>query len=272
MTATFPVLLLLMSGRGVTVQMVFRNFPRSSFFISTVLSAEKRDRKGTPKNLRDKDFGELSGELSGAICLKTLVFIGQSPRTVQKILWCCSCDSLALGCFSLWVDKRVVFHKGGFGGCSPRNENRNEGIFGCSPGTKTGTRARSHVSPERKPERGHVRQNHPFTKPPFCLPVIFLALEEKPKGLLMMVSKRWFEFGLDIEFRYPLLTSIEPQFNLLFTSILPLFTSFLPQFNLCFVGNLQPRFGNHGLHTLGKRCKLQETAANDTYRQAPTVC
>ena len=37
------------------------------------------------------------------------------------------------------VDKRAVFQKGGFGG--------------CSPGTKTGTRIRSHVPPERKPER-----------------------------------------------------------------------------------------------------------------------
>ena len=30
-------------------------------------------------------------------------------------------------------------------------------------------------SPERKPERGHIRQNHPFTKPPFYLPVNFQA-------------------------------------------------------------------------------------------------
>ena len=28
------------------------------------------------------------------------------------------------------------------------------------------------VPPERKPERGYVRQNHPFRKPPFYLPVI----------------------------------------------------------------------------------------------------
>ena len=37
----------------------------------------------------------------------------------------------------------------------PWNEDRNEGMFACSP--------------ELKPERGHVRQNHPFTKPPFYL-------------------------------------------------------------------------------------------------------
>ena len=28
------------------------------------------------------------------------------------------------------------------------------------------------VPPERKPERGYIRQNHPFTKPPFYLPVM----------------------------------------------------------------------------------------------------
>ena len=57
------------------------------------------------------------------------------------------------------VAKTVVFEKGGSGR--------------CSPGTKTGMRVHSHVPLERKPERGYVRQNHPFTKPPFCLPVIF---------------------------------------------------------------------------------------------------
>ena len=45
------------------------------------------------------------------------------------------------------VDKRVVFQKGGFGTCSPRKENWNEGTFGCSP--------------ERKPERGYVRMFPP---------------------------------------------------------------------------------------------------------------
>ena len=41
------------------------------------------------------------------------------------------------------VDKRVVFQKSGFGG--------------CSPGTKTGTRVHSDVAPERKPEQRFVR-------------------------------------------------------------------------------------------------------------------
>ena len=51
--------------------------------------------KGTTKKLCDKDFAEHSGELSGAICLKTLVLLGNdpvAPRIVQKILWCCLCD------------------------------------------------------------------------------------------------------------------------------------------------------------------------------------
>ena len=34
------------------------------------------------------------------------------------------------------------------------------------------------VPPERKPERGYLRQNHPFTKPPFYLPVIMVALQD----------------------------------------------------------------------------------------------
>ena len=64
-----------------------------------------KDGKGTPKNFCDKDIAELSGELSGGICLTTLnlpqnpCFIGWCPRIVQKILWCSSCDFLALGFF-----------------------------------------------------------------------------------------------------------------------------------------------------------------------------
>ena len=37
-----------------------------------------RDRKGTPKNFCDKDFAELSSELSSAICLKSLVLLGSA--------------------------------------------------------------------------------------------------------------------------------------------------------------------------------------------------
>ena len=53
------------------------------------------------------------------------------------------CDSQEYGSCYSGVDKRVVFQKGGFGG--------------CSPGTKTGTRVYSDVLPERKPQRGYDR-------------------------------------------------------------------------------------------------------------------
>ena len=57
------------------------------------------DGHGTTKKLRDKDLSERSGELSGAICLKPLLYwvmTQQLPRFVQKILWCCLCEFLAL--------------------------------------------------------------------------------------------------------------------------------------------------------------------------------
>ena len=43
-----------------------------------------RDRKGTPKNLCDKDCAELSGELSGAIGLETLVLLGYALEFFKK--------------------------------------------------------------------------------------------------------------------------------------------------------------------------------------------
>ena len=43
-----------------------------------------RDRKSTPKNFCDKDFAELSGELSGVICLKALVLLGSALESFRK--------------------------------------------------------------------------------------------------------------------------------------------------------------------------------------------
>ena len=43
-----------------------------------------RTRKGTPKNFCDKDLIELSGELSGAICLKTLLLLGSALELFRK--------------------------------------------------------------------------------------------------------------------------------------------------------------------------------------------
>ena len=41
-------------------------------------------QKRTPKNICNKDFAKLSGELSGAICLRTLVLLGSALLSVQK--------------------------------------------------------------------------------------------------------------------------------------------------------------------------------------------
>ena len=60
------------------------------------------DRKGTTKKLCDKDFAECSGELSGVICLKTLVLLGNDPITPSN----CSENSLVLFMrlfLALWV-------------------------------------------------------------------------------------------------------------------------------------------------------------------------
>ena len=56
-----------------------------------------------------------------------------------------------------------------------------------------------------------------------------------------------------------------PQFCLILSSFLPLLK---PQFNLCFVGNLEPRFGNHGLQTLGNSNILFEFLDRKGSREA----
>ena len=68
----------------------------------------------------------------------------------------------------------------------PRNENRNESIFGCPPRTKTRTRVHLRVPPEPKPERGHIRQNHPFTKPPFSLPVKVIVTDSSSACIVQL--------------------------------------------------------------------------------------
>ena len=50
------------------------------------------NRKGTTKKLSDKDFAERSGELSGAICPKTLVLLGIMSSNPSD----CSENSLVL--------------------------------------------------------------------------------------------------------------------------------------------------------------------------------
>ena len=56
------------------------------------LQCQFGDRKGTTKKLCDKDFAERSDELSGAICLKTIVLLGNDPVIPSN----CSDNSLVL--------------------------------------------------------------------------------------------------------------------------------------------------------------------------------
>ena len=46
-----------------------------------------RDSERTPKHFCDNDFAELSGELSGAICLKTLVSLGSALELFRKLFF-----------------------------------------------------------------------------------------------------------------------------------------------------------------------------------------
>ena len=65
--------------------------------------------KAPQKKLCDEDFAERSGELSGAICLKTPVLLDndrQPPRIVKNILLCCSHECLVL--LLLAPDKNYV--------------------------------------------------------------------------------------------------------------------------------------------------------------------
>ena len=70
------------------------------------------------------------------------------------------CDTRKMGCdrdsdtLKFGGSQKGGFQKGGFGGYSPV--------------PKPGTRVQSDVPRYQKPERGHIRQNRPFTKPPFC--------------------------------------------------------------------------------------------------------
>ena len=76
------------------------SLPPVAFLVSTCNPRERKfvgKRKGTPKNLCGKDFAELSGELSGAICLKTLVLLGSALELFRKFF------GAVRAIFWLWV-------------------------------------------------------------------------------------------------------------------------------------------------------------------------
>ena len=81
-----------------------------------------------------------------------------------------------------------------------------------------------------------------------------------------MFSKRWFENCGGTNFQYPHFTSslsLLPQFYLFFTFLA---SSILPLFNLCLIGHFEPRFGNHGVQTLGAYCVPFSTLCLDNFR------
>ena len=74
-----------------------RSIPQKNVFFSkresiranrpTNFSTERtsnQGQKGTPQNFCDKDVAELSGELSGAICLRILVLVGSALELFRK--------------------------------------------------------------------------------------------------------------------------------------------------------------------------------------------
>ena len=75
-------------GLGRKLPLTLSGDPRSAperQTVGAVTASQKiRDRKGTPKNFCDKDFDELPGEFSGAICLKTLVLLGSALELFRK--------------------------------------------------------------------------------------------------------------------------------------------------------------------------------------------
>ena len=93
------------------------------------------------------------------------------------------------------------FQKGGFGGCSPGTKTGTRVRSDVPPERKTGTRVRSHVPPERRPEQGHIRQNHPFTKPPFYLPVIIGGCKDHRRFHFDLMSSA--EFGTPKKIIFP---------------------------------------------------------------------
>ena len=123
---------------------------------------ERKKRKSSEGNSdsihpggRDGNDGKTSKTMSTIAILWPIKAIFEKRATTVEV------DAL--------ISPEGGFSKGWFWRMFTRNENRNEGTFRCATGTRTGTRVRSHVPPKREPEPGYVRQNHHFTKLPFCL-------------------------------------------------------------------------------------------------------
>ena len=128
-----------------------------SIFRTEEIAGRPRNRTGTKKwNHRSCFSGTATGSrpFCGNCKVNGTYFTGQ-PRS-----------RMILGSTKGWFPKGWFWRM-----CSPGTKTGTRAHSDVPPERKPGTRVRSHVPPERQPERGHVRQNHPFTKPPFYLPV-----------------------------------------------------------------------------------------------------
>ena len=127
------------------------------------------DRKGATKKLCDKDFAERLGELSGAICLKTLVALGNDGQLFRKFFGAvraifCFCGSFLapdmywrdLGGGLLFQSARISLN----GAAPPWSSERPGSLLlslgGCHPDRRLGPilgPSRSHPESEVVPSR-----------------------------------------------------------------------------------------------------------------------
>ena len=114
--------------------------------------------------------------------------------------------------------------------------------------------------------QGRVCKHQGFISPSVALKNWEIS-RTHPDGLLMVVSIRWFEFGPEIKFPYPLL----PQFKPLFTSIHLVVTLFasLPLVHLIFIpATLGVSY--HGLETTAYR--LSSAFLKHAFREVTFGC
>ena len=112
------------------------------------------------------------------------------------------------------------FQKGGFWRMFPGTQSRNEGTFECSLVPKTETRAHSGVPRYQKPESGCIRQNHPFTKPPFlCFLSILAGLYTTFRHALRLLNALNSE-DRGLKVRFPLAMIVFETFELILCQML----------------------------------------------------
>ena len=98
--------------------------------------------------------------LGGLHCLHTMTTLFCNPKANVCALFSCFC----LKCVNVCGPPSTPE--------TPKNSKSLRSDSGVRKRVVSKRVVSADVPPERKPERGYVRQNHPFTKPPSYLPVI----------------------------------------------------------------------------------------------------